>query len=135
MPKNYIICSFLMIFSRPKSKFLQVATIRECNFTMGTILGKGFAQSLVLLTVCTCACAKPFPKIVPMVKSDRFCLKQFWHCTKKRKLIQKHYNPSFQRRHIKCNQMIAADNKERRVGIFNYVDTISKRCWYLIQLQ
>ena len=38
---------FLMIFLTAKSKFLQVATTRECNFTMGTILGKGFAQALV----------------------------------------------------------------------------------------
>ena len=38
------------------------------DFTMGTIVGKGFAQAQVLLTVCTSACAKPFPTIVPMVK-------------------------------------------------------------------
>ena len=36
-----------MIFLTAKSEFLQVATTRECNFTMGTILGKGFAQALV----------------------------------------------------------------------------------------
>ena len=44
------------------------------NFAMGTIMGKGFAQAQVhtnLSTscdVCTSACAKPFPKIVPMAK-------------------------------------------------------------------
>ena len=30
-------------------------------------------SALVLLIVCTCAWAKPFPKIVPMVKSDSQC--------------------------------------------------------------
>ena len=33
-----------------KSDLFQIATNRECNFTMGTILGKGFAQAQVLLT-------------------------------------------------------------------------------------
>ena len=40
-----------LIFSydlkKTESEFLQVAATRECNFTMGTILGKGFAQALV----------------------------------------------------------------------------------------
>ena len=36
-----------MIFKKTESEFLQVAATRECNFTMGTILGKGFAQALV----------------------------------------------------------------------------------------
>ena len=34
-------------FKNTKSDNLQVATSRECNFIMGTILGKGFAQALV----------------------------------------------------------------------------------------
>ena len=59
-----------MIFKKTESEFLQVAATRECNFTMGTILGKGFAQALVHTVNSTCAWAKPFPKIVPMVKSD-----------------------------------------------------------------
>ena len=33
-------------------------------------LGKDFPQALVLWTVCTSACGKPFPKIVPMAKLD-----------------------------------------------------------------
>ena len=37
----------LQFFQKTKSDFLEVATTRECNFTMGTILGKGFAQALV----------------------------------------------------------------------------------------
>ena len=40
-----------LIFSydlkKKESEFLQVAATRECNFTMGTILGKGFAQAQV----------------------------------------------------------------------------------------
>jgi hypothetical protein len=46
---------------------------RECNFAMGTILGKGFPQILVHTvhsTCAECACGKPFPKIVPMAKLD-----------------------------------------------------------------
>ena len=52
------------------------STIRECNFAMGTIiLGKGLVQALVhtvhsTRAFCTCAWAKSFPKIVPMVKLD-----------------------------------------------------------------
>ena len=69
-------------FKNTKSDIQQVATSTECNFIMGTILGKGFAQALVhiikstcafgtgALTICTCAWAKSFPKIVPMVKLD-----------------------------------------------------------------
>ena len=34
-------------FKNTKSDIQQVATSRECNFIMGTILGKGFAQALV----------------------------------------------------------------------------------------
>ena len=46
-----------------------------CNFAMGTILGKGFAQALVhtvhsTRAFDTCVWAKPFPKIVHMVKLD-----------------------------------------------------------------
>ena len=37
---------------------------------MGTILGKGFPQALVHTVHSTCACGKPFPKIVPMAKLD-----------------------------------------------------------------
>ena len=40
------------------------------NFAMGTILGKGFAQAKVHTNHSTSACAKPFPKIVPMAKLD-----------------------------------------------------------------
>ena len=40
------------------------------NFAMGTILGKGFPQALVHTVHSTCACGKPFPKIVPMAKLD-----------------------------------------------------------------
>ena len=47
----------VIIFQKKKSDFLEVATTRECNFTMGTILGKGLAQALV-------------PNIVTMLKSD-----------------------------------------------------------------
>ena len=36
-----------MIFKKTESEFLQVAATRECDFTMGTILGKGFAQAQV----------------------------------------------------------------------------------------
>ena len=62
---------------------INAKTIRECNFAMGTIiLGKGFAQALAFSTcainsVCTCALAKPFPKIVPMVKLDIPSQKKF----------------------------------------------------------
>ena len=54
---------------------INAITIRECNFAIGTILGKGFAQALVHTVHSTrafgnCAWAKPFPKIVPMVKLD-----------------------------------------------------------------
>ena len=50
------------------------------NFTMGTLLGKGFPQAQVhtvdsmsaegtsAINVCTSACGKSFPKIVPMAK-------------------------------------------------------------------
>ena len=42
---------------------------------MGTILGKGFPQALVhtvhSTSAKTCACGKPFPKIVPMAKLDK----------------------------------------------------------------
>ena len=68
--------------------FINVA-IRECNFAMGTILGKDFPQALVhtviawvpkaqvLWNVCTYACGKPFPKIVPMAKLDNA---QLYNC-------------------------------------------------------
>ena len=46
---------FLMIFLTAKSEFLQVAATRECNFTMGTILEKGFAQAPVHTVNSTCA--------------------------------------------------------------------------------
>ena len=55
---------------------IDTSTIRECNFAMGTIiLGKGLAQALVhtvhsTRAFGTCACGKPFPKIVPMAKLD-----------------------------------------------------------------
>ena len=35
---------------------------------MGAILGKGFPQALMHTVHSTCACGKPFPKIVPMAK-------------------------------------------------------------------
>ena len=37
-------------------------------------------SALVLWTVCTCACGKPFPKIVPMVKLDiyQLCFKRYF---------------------------------------------------------
>ena len=49
---------------------------RDCDFTIGTILGKGFRQALVHTVHSTpafgtCACGKPFPKIVPMAKLDK----------------------------------------------------------------
>ena len=37
---------------------------------MGTISGMGFAQALVHTVHSTCACAKPIPEIVPMLKLD-----------------------------------------------------------------
>ena len=43
---------------------------RECDFTIGTILGKGFPQALVHTVHSTCACGKPFSKIFPMAKLD-----------------------------------------------------------------
>ena len=46
------------------------SAIRECNFAMGTNLGKGIAQALVHTLPSTCACGKLFPKIVPKVKLD-----------------------------------------------------------------
>ena len=60
------------------------------NFHMGTILGKGFAQAQVhmsiarvpkarvLLTLCTSAWAKPFPKIVPMMKLHSLLVATCW---------------------------------------------------------
>ena len=61
------------------------------NFAMGTILGKGFPQALrhsfyELWTVCTCACGKPFPKIVPMAKLDilNFVLYSICRCILKK---------------------------------------------------
>ena len=41
----------------------------HCRRAMFRVLGM-YNFALVLWFVCTCACAKPFPKIVPMVKLD-----------------------------------------------------------------
>ena len=56
-----------------KVEFLLHNASRECNFAMGTILGKDFPQALVHTVHSTCACGKPFPMIVPMAKLD------IWH--------------------------------------------------------
>ena len=37
------------------------------NYAMATILEKGLSQAQALWTVCTSACGKPFPKIVPKI--------------------------------------------------------------------
>ena len=57
--------------------FIINVTIRDCNFAMGTILGKGFAQALVHTSQCLClrhSCCdlyalvvvqNPFPRLSP----------------------------------------------------------------------
>jgi hypothetical protein len=56
---------------------INASTIRECNFAMGTIIAQALVHTVystpafgacALYSVCTCACAKPLPKIVPMAK-------------------------------------------------------------------
>ena len=59
----------MMQFDKYPAFFFINVTIRECNFTMGTILGKCTHHSTCAFG--TCACTKPIPEIVPMVKLDR----------------------------------------------------------------
>ena len=61
-------------FKHFKVEFLLHNASRECNFAMGTILGKDFPQALVHTDHSTCACGKPFPMIVPMAKLDNLTI-------------------------------------------------------------